>query len=96
MSSSIFKSKKNELGVVIRDALAKGLPPLFRVHRGLLKRTNPATFEVSCSLNELAQSLGYKPSELRTILEDLSILNFIEYQVEGKGGENWKIKILIH
>jgi hypothetical protein len=96
MNRNIFKSKKNELVAIIRDALVKGLPPLFRVHRGLLKRTNPATFEVSCSLNELAQSLGYKPSELQTILEDLSILNFIEYQVEGKGDKNWKIKILVH
>jgi len=96
MSRNIFKSRRNELGAIIRDVLVKGLPPLFRVHRELLQRADLGSLEVKCSMEELARSLGYDPPELQTILEDLSILNFIEYQVEGRGNENYKIKILVH
>ncbi len=95
MSNNIFKSKKYELGAIIRDALAEGLPPLFRVHRELLKRADPINFELACSVQKLAQSLGYSVGELLTALEDLLILNFIEYQMLGKGNKKCKIKILV-
>jgi len=96
MSNNIFISKKNELTAVLTEALSKGLPPLFRVHRELLKRADPTSLELTCSIEELAQSLGYSVYELQIILKDLSILNFIKSEVEGKENKKWKIKILVH
>lgn len=97
MNNNIFKSKKNELCAVLKEALSKGLPPLFKVHSELIKRADPNNFELTCSIEEIAQSIGYAPSELQIILKDLLILNFIDYQIiDKKGSKMWNIKILVH
>jgi hypothetical protein len=44
MSRNISKLERIERTAVIRDALIKGLPPLFRVHRELLERADPSSF----------------------------------------------------
>ena len=93
MSENIFQSKKIEFAAIIKDALAKGLPPLFRVHRKLLDKADPVSFELRYSIKDLAQALDYTPLELQTILKDLSILDFIEYE---EGEEDGKIKIIVH
>jgi len=94
MSRNPFKSKKNELAAVIRDALAEGLPPLFRVHRELIKRADPKGLELSCYLETMAKLLGYEPCELEIFLNDLAILNFIDYQIQED--EKLNIRILVH
>jgi len=97
MNNNIFKSKKNEMCAVLKEALSKGLPPLFKVHSELIKRADPDSFQLTYSVKEMAQSLGYSPSELQIILRDLSILNFIDYQIiDKKGSKMWKVKILVH
>ncbi|HUV81327.1 MAG TPA: hypothetical protein VMW21_02290 [Patescibacteria group bacterium] len=96
MDKNIFESKIYELAAVIRDVIAKGLPPLFRVHRELLKKTENVNSEVICSIEKLSESLGYKPQELESILKDLAILNFIDYQIIDEVSGTWKIKILVH
>jgi len=94
MSRNLFKSKKNELVAVIRDALAEGLPPLFRVHRELIKRADPTSLELSCYLEEIAKPLGYDPCEIEIFLNDLAILNFIDYQI--REDEKLNIRILVY
>ena len=96
MVKNISKLKIYELVAVIRDVIAKGLPPLFRVHRELLEKAANTNSEVICSIEELSESLGYKPQELESILKDLTIFNFIDYQIIDEERRMWEIKILIH
>ena len=96
MNKNIFESKIYELTAVIRDVLAKGLPPLFRVHRELLKKAKHINFELICSIEEVSESLGYTPRELESILRDLAILSFIDYQIIHEESGMWKIKILVY
>ena len=96
MVKNISKLKIYELVAVIRNALAKGLPPLFRVHRELLEKAANTNSEVICSIEELSEFLGYKPQELESILKDLAIFNFIDYQIIDEVSGTWKIKILVH
>jgi len=93
MNNNIIKSKKNELSSVIRDALVTSLPPLFKVHRELLNKANPRGKKLECSTQELTRFTGYNSNEVETILKDLSMLNFIEYNKENK---KWKIKVLVY
>ena len=95
MPTNIFKSRKDELCALIRNLLAEGLPPLFRVHRELINRADPVSCRLSCSPEELAETLGYDAYEVKLILNDLASLDFIEYYRDGKENGKRTIKVLV-
>ena len=95
MPSNIFESKKYELAAVLQTTMAKYLPPLFRVHRELIKRTESTDFRLICRIEDLAESMGYDPDELKTILQDLFFLRFIDCQIDVEKDAQCTIKVLV-
>lgn len=95
MTGIFSESNKDELGKRLKDVLANGLLPLFRVYVELSKRADSYNYELSCSLEELTQSLKYNAVEIQCILEDLAMLNLISFKINEEENQ-WKIKLLIH
>ena len=95
MSSNLFKSRKNELGMILKEVLAQGLRPLFKVYAELSKRADPYNYELSCPLVELAQSLDFTSREVQCVLEDLAMLKLIRCSINEEG-KRWNIKLLVH
>lgn len=95
MAELFSKSKRNELGMVLKDALARGLRPLFKVYAELLKKADPYNYELSCSLEELSQSLEFTTREVQCVLEDLTMLELIRFNLNEEA-KQWNIKLLVY
>ena len=95
MTKIFSKSKRNELGMILKDVLARGLRPLFKVYAELSKRADPYNYELSCPLGELAQSLDFTSREVQCVLEDLAMLKLIRCSINEEG-KRWNIKLLVH
>jgi transcription initiation factor IIE alpha subunit len=93
---NIFKFKKDELAMVLKSVLSRGLRPLFEVYVELLKRIDKSNHEISLLIEELTRSMGYDSQDVRCILEDLSMLNLISFKIIDDKEEYWKIKLLIY
>lgn len=96
MTPNIFKSQKSELGALLQEVLAQNLPPLFRVYHELVQQMDAGTKETFFTPSELAESVGYSIPDLRSILQDLSTLGFIECREVGEENEPWTVRMLVH
>ncbi len=95
MINNIFNLKRDESGMRTNDPIEKKLPHLYKAHDKLIQKADPYNHELSSSLEELANFLGYKAHEVRNILKDLSKLNLISIE-RNKEKDQYKIKLLVN
>jgi len=93
MTNIFSKKQKNELEKVLKGVLSRGLIPLFKIYALLLKKSDPYNHELICSLEELSQSIKYRPMEIKYIIEDLAMLKLISYKINEESNQ-WNIKLL--
>jgi len=94
MTNIFSKKQKNELEKILKGVLSRGLVPLFKVYALLLKKSDPYNHELTCSLEELTQSIKFSPMEIQYIIEDLTMLKLINYKINEESNQ-WNIKLLI-
>ena len=68
---------------------------LYVIYNKLRERADPYNYELSCTLEELSQFLGYKIWEVKIILKDLAQLNLIIFEI-NKEENKLKVKLIVH
>lgn len=96
MNRSIPHCKKRELANALNDVLGKGVVPLFKVYVELTKRADTNNYCFTCSIDELAECLGYSRDDLDAILLDLILFKVIDITIGYKDSTKRKITLLIH
>lgn len=95
MKNFLFKAKRDGFGQIPKDTTDKDLHKLYVIYNKLQERADPYNYEFSCTMEELAQFLGYKNWEVKSILKDLAKLNLIIFEINQVDNQLW-IKLLVH
>ena len=78
------------------DVLSKSIASRFKVYVELTKRADLKNYCFTCSIDELAECLGYSRDDLDAILIDLVGYNIIDIRIGYKDSTKRKITLLIH
>ncbi len=96
MSKKFFESKKSELIHLLGDVFAEHMPPMLKIYAELARRADAVTHRFTCSIDSLAEYLGYSQDDLEAVLIDLMYLRMIDIKVGYKDSTKRTITLRVY